>query len=195
METNISILILVLFILLILSFLGINILMIIGNYIQRITNTSGPYVSDGISNVGDSTGDVIIHTSDIIANAIKTGIDITNGALNTVGNLLKNDIPNRMNEDEKKKHEDEKNKHEEEKKKTNKEETNEEEKKKESFINSSPYQPFNPEPSPTGLNIQQNIGDKKKNWCLIENSDCIRIGDEDKCHSGQLYPSQLECLA
>lgn len=83
--------IILLFILLGLSFLGVNILLILGGVFQWFVRIFGPFVSSILSFIGYTTGTIINETSDVIADTAKTGIDIADGTLQSLGNLLKDD--------------------------------------------------------------------------------------------------------
>lgn len=83
-----NILIIVLLIILVLSLLGINIFTIIGNGVQQFINIFNPIVSKGLSDLGYASGNVLDKTSDIVADASKTGIDILHGTVDSVGDLL-----------------------------------------------------------------------------------------------------------
>jgi len=76
-------------ILLILSFLGVNILLIIGGFIKWLASLFQPLV-DGIWSVfGYTTGNIINKSADAVSNVAKTGIDIADGTAHSIGNLLK----------------------------------------------------------------------------------------------------------
>ena len=55
-----------------------------------------------------------------------------------------------------------------------------------------------PEPDTTENPIQNPISSTKSNWCLVGEYQgrrgCIEIGENDKCMSGQIFPSQYTCL-
>jgi hypothetical protein len=55
-----------------------------------------------------------------------------------------------------------------------------------------------PVPDTTTNPIQKPITSTKSNWCLVGEYQgrrgCIEIGDNDKCMSGQIFPSQYTCL-
>jgi hypothetical protein len=85
-----NILIITLVILLALSLLGINILTLLGSGIQYIVNWIGPYISKFLFNVSDTTGAVINKTSDVVSNTTKVGIDIADGSVHSLGNIMRN---------------------------------------------------------------------------------------------------------
>ena len=55
-----------------------------------------------------------------------------------------------------------------------------------------------PVPDTTTNPIQKPITASKSNWCLVGEYQgrrgCIEIGENDKCMSGQIFPSQYTCL-
>jgi hypothetical protein len=55
-----------------------------------------------------------------------------------------------------------------------------------------------PEPDTTTNPIQKPISSGKSNWCLVGEYQgrrgCVEIDENDKCMSGQIFPSQYTCL-
>ena len=88
MFSNKNTIIMLLIFLLILSFLGINLLNISGDIVQRISNIFGPVFVNFLSLFGYTTGTVINKTADVVADASKTGIDIAEGTAQSVGGLF-----------------------------------------------------------------------------------------------------------
>ena len=87
-------LIFVLFIALILSILGINIFAWLGGLMQYITNLLKPLMAS----LGYATGTVINTTADLTSDTAKFGVDVAEGTIHNIGNLLisasdKNAIP------------------------------------------------------------------------------------------------------
>jgi hypothetical protein len=80
--------ILVLIGLLILSFLGINLLKNVGDFFQYIINGIAYFLKPLFSDISFITGTVIDSSSDIVADASKTGIDIAQGTAHSVGDLF-----------------------------------------------------------------------------------------------------------
>jgi hypothetical protein len=64
--------------------------------------------------------------------------------------------------------------------------------------NNSNNKTSEPSPDTTTNPIQKPITSNKTNWCLVGEYQgrrgCIEIGDNDKCMSGQIFPSQYTCL-
>lgn len=94
-----SILILLLFFFLILSVLGINLLNILGNFLQSLSEIFGPLINRFLNALGYSAGTALDKVSDVTADAAKVGIDIADGALNNIGGLLKGSGPNPNDDD------------------------------------------------------------------------------------------------
>ena len=81
--------IIVLLVLLSLSFLGINILTILGDLLKTIVSILGPLVSQILSIFGYTTGSILNKTADVVGDVAKTGVDIAEGSLQSVGTILK----------------------------------------------------------------------------------------------------------
>ncbi len=82
--------ILVLVFLLVLSFLGVNLLIIAGNIVQFFVAIFGPFVNNVLSILGYTAGSIINVSADAVSGTAKTGIDIADGTVHSVGNLLRN---------------------------------------------------------------------------------------------------------
>jgi hypothetical protein len=157
--------IILLLVLLVLSFLGIS-------FVQTIATTVGPYLSGFFSILGYTTGSVIDETADIVGGTAKTGIDITQGAFQDIGNIFKQasqgQVPDEAKSD------------------------------LDHVLNVSPISPKPLAPSQSENPIQKPISANKMNWCLIgeyqERRGCIEVGEQDKCMSGQVFPTQRMCL-
>ncbi len=85
-----NVLIITLVLLLVLSLLGINLLTLLGDGIQYIINWIGPYIMSFFFKVSDTTGAVLNKTADVVADTTKTGVDIADGSVHSIGNLLRN---------------------------------------------------------------------------------------------------------
>jgi hypothetical protein len=171
MFSNKNTIIMLLIFLLILSFLGINLLNLSGDIIQRISNIFGPVFVNFLSLFGYTTGTVIDKTADIVGDAGKAGIDIAEGTAHSVGGLFLKASQNLSNKPEQ-------------------QPQPQPELKKDT----------NPEPKPdtTKNPIQNPISSIKARWCLVGEYEgrrgCIAINDHDKCLSGQVFPTQQMCL-
>lgn len=159
--------IILLLVLLILSFLGIS-------FVQSLASTLGPYITGFLSLLGYTTGSVIDETADVVGNTAKTGIDITQGAIQDIGNIFKaassDEVPVVAKRE------------------------------LDNVLNISPISARTPMPMPSASEnpIQKPISANKTNWCLIgeyqQKRGCIEIKDHDKCMSGQVFPTQKMCL-
>jgi hypothetical protein len=167
-----NVIIIVLLILLSLSFLGINILTIFGNLIKSLADIIQPLISQILSIFGYTTGTVISKTADLVGDVAKTGVDIAEDSLQSVGTVLKD--ASRPNVDSKA--------------------TNQLDNALSTNIKSSSQASPTPGESP----IQKPITAGKAGWCLVGEYEgkrgCISVNDYDKCLSGQVYPTQDQCL-
>jgi hypothetical protein len=182
--------ILVLIALLLLSFLGINLIKGVGDFVQYIINGIAYFLRPLLSDVSFITGTVIDSSSDIIADASKTGIDIAQGTAQSVGDLFIRASDNEPHKEVNKVPLTQVNVHHKDEKK---------EKKIDDVINSPKPPPLNiPKADSTTNPIQKPITSNKTGWCLIDEYEgqrnCISVGEEDKCMSQQVYPTQKMCL-
>ena len=172
-----SFLITILIALLILSVLGINLLtisgnifQIIGNIFQAIVNIFRPLIIQILSLFGYTTGAVLNTTADVVSTTAKTGIDIATGTIHSVGNILKDSSQNAVDPNAKKNFD--------------------------NALNVSNVQAGIPESDSSTSNIQAPIG--KTQWCLAGEfkgrRGCVEIDEDTKCMSGQIFPSQHQCL-
>jgi len=188
--------IIILAVLLILSFLGVNILIIFGGIIQFLTALIGPLISNVLSIFGYTTGTIINGTANIVSDTAKTGIDIMDGTAHSVGNLFRGasnvngNLPVQQQLDGE-------------------------------MLAASPliieqpipvevpnfdqalntpsvYVPNNPVSDEVSSLIQSAISSNKSSWCLVgENAGrrgCITVQDPTQCMSGQVYDNQQDCL-
>jgi hypothetical protein len=96
--SNKNILIYVLTVLLLFSFLGINLLVNVGEFLQKIIEIFKPVVYNFLALLGYSTGTVLNKTADVVSDTAKVGIDIAEGSVQNIGNLLKQaGSPNSIN--------------------------------------------------------------------------------------------------
>jgi hypothetical protein len=177
MFSNKNTVIMLLIFLLILSFLGINLLNISGDIIQRVSNIFGPVFVNFISIFGYTTGTVINKTADVVADASKTGIDIAEGTAQSVGGLFLKASQNLSN---------------------NQPETPQPQPELKQQPKTKPESKPEPEPDTTKNPIQNPISSIKARWCLVGEYEgrrgCIAINEHDKCLSGQVFPTQQMCL-
>ena len=164
--------IIVLLVLLSLSFLGINILTILGDLLKTIVSILGPLVSQIVSIFGYTTGSILTKTADVVGDVAKTGVDIAEGSVQSVGTILKDasrgHVDSRATSS------------------------------LDNVLNINTTTPAG-QPAPTsGDNpIQKPISSGKSGWCLVGEYEgkrgCISVTDYDKCLSGQVYPTEDQC--
>jgi hypothetical protein len=165
--------------LLILSFLGINLLMILGNWMQVVISIFGPLVTQILSVLGYTTGTVLDKTEDVATTVAKAGVDIAGGTVQSVADLLKQassgnvDPKARAALDQ----------------------------SLSSNGNKQPNKLFNykePDADSSEAPIQKPITSDKMTWCLVGEYEgkrgCVEVDDANKCLSGQVFPSQQMCL-
>ena len=161
-----NIIIILLSVLLVLSLLGIS-------FIHTIGLTIGPYITGFLSLLGYTTGSVIDDTAEVVGEAAKTGIDITQDAVQNVGNIFKMASENKVDANIKK--------------------------ELDNVLNIAPISSQKtPAPNSSENPIQKPISSNKKSWCLVgeyqQKRGCIEVGEQDKCLSGQVFPTQKMCL-
>ena len=163
-----------LLVLIILAFLGVNLLIVSGNALSEITRIFEPITRKVLSMLGYSTGHLVNTTSDVTSKTVKTGVEIADGAVKSVGNLLKNASKGGMSETDRKSLE------------------------KALMPPKCSTPTKNPEPSNTTNSIHRPISSKKSGWCFIgddaETRGCISVNEHDKCMSGQIFPTKEACL-
>jgi hypothetical protein len=165
-------LIIVLCVLLIFSFLGINLLHILGNLVQTIINIFGPLVAQILSIFGYTTGTLLNKTADIAGDTAKVGIDIAEGTVHSVGNILRDASQGNV--------------------------VGLSKTSLDNVLNTSSIAVRSPAPDTTANPIQNSISTNKAGWCLVGEykgrRGCIEVSEQDKCLSGQVFPSQKMCL-
>jgi hypothetical protein len=77
-----------LLIIVILTYFGINVLHIFGDAIETGVSNLSPSFKSFFGIVGDSTGSAINNAADITAGAAKAGIDVAEGTVQSVGNII-----------------------------------------------------------------------------------------------------------
>lgn len=164
--------IMVLSFLLILSFLGINLLDIISNLIKSIVNKikESHLLGNLLGSASYVTGNLLNKSADVVADTSKFAIDIAEGSIQDIGNLLikasKQGTPSSTTE-----------------------------LSKALKIEATPEVPTKDIPENP---IQKPISSGKQNWCLIGEFDnkrkCVEMTEYDKCMSGQVYDSINKCI-
>jgi hypothetical protein len=170
---NNQVIIVILLVILGLSFLGINIFIVIGNLVDSIVKIFGPLVSQILSIFGYTTGSVLTKTADLAGTVAKTGVDLAEDSIQSVGTIMKDASRKHVNPatvaglD--------------------------------GALTAQSTSSYNePSPSTSGNPIQKPITANKTNWCLVGEYDgkrgCVEVGQQDKCMSGQIFPSQVTCM-
>lgn len=67
-----------------------------------------------------------------------------------------------------------------------------------STLNSGATTYNEPAPSTTENPVQKPIASGKSGWCLVGEYEgkrgCVAVGQQDRCLSGQVFPSQVNCM-
>lgn len=167
-----KVIIVALSILLILSFLGINLLTMFGTVIETIVAILGPFVAQVLSIFGYTTGSVINKTADVVGDVAKTGVDVAEGSLQSVGSILKDASRKYVDPTAAS--------------------------QLDNVLNVSPNRMNDPAPSPSESPIQKPITAGKTGWCLVGEYEgkrgCVEVGEQDKCMSGQIFATQNACM-
>ena len=179
-----NLVIVILTVLLVLSFLGINMLTSLGNLLQVISNIFGPLIAQILSVFGYTAGAVIDTSTDIVTDVAKSGIDLAGDTIQSAAGLLKDasrghvatDAVNQLDNSFK----------------------YGKSSKLDSVINNSKPGMNQPVPDASVDPIQKPITAGKVNWCLVGEYQgkrgCIEVDDDSKCMSGQVFPTQNMCL-
>ena len=192
--------------LLLLSVLGVTFINVIMDWIKHMLNVLANFFGGVFGNIFYSTGDILNATSSSVAQVAKTSIDLGNGAVNDVGNLLKSGVtgdvvakvqigpvtlpttqaavPT-----------------------TNPSTTTPASSNPvtlDKMIQDAMYpptrMPVEPSPTPSENPIQQSIqSTNKASWCLIGQSggkrSCVQIDPtKSQCGSGKIFPSGELCV-
>jgi hypothetical protein len=183
-----NLIIIVLTALLILSFLGINLLASLGNLVETISNIFGPLFIQILSIFGYTAGTVIDKSTDVVTDVAKSGIDLAGDTIQSAADLLKNASRDNVNQDAINQMDSNNSNN------SNNSNTNNIDK----TINESKPKNNVPEPDNSVDPIQKPITAGKTNWCLVGEYQgkrgCIEVNDNSKCMSGQVFPSQKMCI-
>jgi len=162
---NKNYIIIILTVLLILSLLGVNLFIVVGNIIQVIVNIFKPLFYQILAILGYITGTLINKTADITSDVARVGVDIAEGTVQSVGNLLKDASKNAVNV----------------------------EKKKElDIVISEPKADTTESPIQNNISTGKTswclVGEQNGR------RGCVEVNDASKCMSGQLFPNAEMCL-
>jgi hypothetical protein len=152
-------------------------LTILGDVVKTIVDIIGPLISQILSIFGYTTGSIINKTADVVGDVAKTGVDIAEGSVQSVGTILRNASRPNVNSQA-----------------TNSLDTALNVSGNRSDSNKSSDGPV---PTPSENPIQKPISSGKAGWCLVGEYEgkrgCISVTEYDKCLSGQVYASRDQC--
>lgn len=171
---NNQIIIVVLLVILGLTLLGINIFIMVGDLLNAIVRAFEPIIKQVLSIFGYTTGSVITKTADVAGDVVKTGVDVAEGSLISVGTMLKDASRGNVNPDAAS--------------------------SLDAVLNADGTAVYQAAaPSSTTNPIQRPITASKGGWCLVGEYEgkrgCVSVSESDKCLSGKLYSSKAECSA
>jgi hypothetical protein len=165
----------------------------IGNIFRNIALITYNLVMRILALFGLVTGSAINITADLAGDVARTGVDITEGTLHSVGNILTGSNNNQglganiqtLSANIQKLGAN----------------TQVQQSNLDNTLNNSTVGQQNaqiPNPDTTASPIQNSISQEKNAWCLVGEykgrRGCIEVSEYDKCMSGQVYPSQKMCL-
>lgn len=183
--------------LLILSFLGINLLASLGNLVEVISNIFGPLFVQILSIFGYTAGTVLDKSTDVVTDISKSGIDLAGNTIQSAADLLKdlsrdNVHHNAINQM------DNINNSGSSSSSGSSGSSNINSNNIDKTINNANPKSNVPEPDNSVDPIQKPITSGKTNWCLVGEYQgkrgCIEVNDNSKCMSGQVFPSQKMCI-
>jgi len=192
-------LIIFLVILLIFPAIGMMIMSFLGNTYKEITETTNPVISNFLKLLGYSAGNVINTSADVAGDAAKVGVDILEGSVHDVGNLVQGktgDYPTDKTFFNNNNHQN-----------SNSLDSTIEKKVDSAIgkrlgntsVNSNRYKnPADVTPDNSSGTIQNPISSGKAGWCLTgeyqNKRGCVSVSESDQCLSGQIFPSKEMCL-
>jgi len=160
-------------ILVLMSFLGVNLLTFSGNVFDEIKTVAFPYIEKVLAMFGYSTGIFLDKAAETSTDAIKFSADIANGAVGSLSDLLITASKPKL-------------------------QTDEQNALDSTLTLNKPLCKSQPQPDASTSATQAPISSGKQSWCLVEDDgvsrQCLRVSDMDKCMSGQVFPSQKMCL-
>lgn len=140
----------------------------IGNIFRNIGNILYNLTMNILALFGRVTGTAIKTGASVAGNVARTGVNIGEGTLHSIGNILTGtneplpDLDKTLN------------------------------------ISTIGENIQIPNPDTTENPIQRSVSQDKTSWCLVGEykgrRGCIDVSEHDKCMSGQVYPTQKMCL-
>jgi len=151
--------------LLILSLLGINLFIIVGNVVQVVINIFKPLIYQILAIFGYTAGTLLNTTADITSDVARAGVDIAEGTVQSVGNLLKD---------------------------ASKESVNIQTKKDLDVVMKEPKSDSSESPiQNNGASLKSSwclVGEHNGR------RGCVEVNDASKCMSGKIFPNAEMCL-
>jgi len=176
--SNKNLIIIILFVLLFFSLIGVNLLNYFGVVLTDILTSLISSLVDLLSLMGFTAGSLINGSADLVAGTTELGIDIAKGTTHSIGDLL---IQSGNTEIDPSKQLD-----------------------LSDTINSWIYRDTKPKPEPAPVQSSEptvtSISSQKPKagWCYIGDftsaRGCVQISEHEKCVSGQIFASQSKCL-
>ena len=173
--SNKNAIIIILLVLVIFLLIGINLLKIVGIIVDDISDPLVPAFKDLLSMIGFTAGGLIKGSADVVAGTTTFGIDIAKGTTHSIGDLLINSTNPGIDPS------------------------------KQTSL-SDIIGVWNPGPKPEPAPVQSieptvtpiSTQKPKAGWCYVGDfsgaKGCVEVSEHDKCMSGQIFASQLECL-
>ena len=156
---------------------------------NNLSDVLGPFIKNFLKALGYSTGTVINTSADTVSDVAKTSIDIAEGSVQDIGNLLISASGETGTQGTGTQGTG-----------TQGTGTTETEKTKslEETVQKNKNVPKEPTPDNSSNPIQKPISSDKSNWCLVgefqNKRGCVPVTESDKCLSGQIFPNQAICL-
>jgi hypothetical protein len=156
-------------ILLSLSFLGINLLDTLSSVVKYLGGIFGPLIARILTTISHTTGYTLNASADVISDTSKAGIDIAEGTVQSLGDLLISvgsggDVEREVSKE----------------------------------VDRSRDVPVDPTPDSSSAPIQNSVSKGKTKWCLVGDYNnkrgCVSVSDSAKCMSGDIFPTQEMCL-
>ena len=175
------------------SLLGINLLYEAGDGFQWASSGIVPYIKKVLGIIGWSTGSLINVSTDIVSDTARAGIDVAEGSIQSVGNLLQNASKGGMSIDLSE----------------NQKLLNDGVRGSSQSTGQQPAQQQDTQQQPrqseikkdqSSNSIQNPISNKKSStkWCLVGEYQgkrgCIEVNDDDICISEKIYNNLGECI-
>ena len=175
------------------SLLGINLLYEAGDGFQWASSGIVPYIKKVLGIIGWSTGSLINVSTDIVSDTARAGIDVAEGSIQSVGNLLQNASKGGMSIDLSE----------------NQKLLNDGVRGSSQSTGQQPAQQQDTQQQPrqseikkdqSSNSIQNPISNKKSStkWCLVGEYQgkrgCIEVNHDDICISEKIYNNLGECI-